>query len=514
MAILKRSPVLRYLLLSAMLALLLFFSSFWLPNSGIRDCDSAWQPCLSFYQPKNFDLVTMEHAFGSADEGILLHTQSDGKLFNPAHLRAKTKVRKVMLRDFLFADDAALVAHSEEHLQNLLNRFSNACKAFRLSISLKKMKVMCQGSKATPALTIKDYTLDVVLQFTYLGSTTSDNASLDVKLGKRIRKAATNMAKLSARVWENKKLTNQTKIAVYHPCVMSTLLYGSDSWATYAGQKKRLHTFHMRCLHCILSILWTDKPEFNSDGWAESDGAPPLIKECPGQSFQVLHLLQHLKSSLAQENDILLEPYLQSWDQLLNFMDALGPMVSFFSQKVREKVLLIRKLSLKHHTKAHGKPGDPSGLQTPAAFGLKTGVYRSVRSMVEAELKAGMVNFSRQTNSGCRTLLRLHRSQLWLKLMLQGLADGPDTDGQYKTPGELSRDAYKVALAPHHPWVLRQAAEFVFLALPDRKFFLQLVCVQSQEEAVPVLKVVISALTAVHQRNQQILDQHSMLDLP
>lgn len=65
--------------------------------------------------------------------------------------------------------------------------------------------------------------------------------------------------------------------------------------------------------------------------------------------------------------------------------------------------------------------------------------YRSVRSMVEAELKAGVVDFSRRTDSGCRTLLRLHRSLLWLKLMLEGLAEGPDVEGRYKTPGELSR---------------------------------------------------------------------------
>ena len=67
---------------------------------------------------------------------------------------------------------------------------------FSLSISLKKTKVTCQGSEAMPALTIKDYTLDVVSQFTYLGSITYDNDSLDVELGKRIGKAASIMAKL------------------------------------------------------------------------------------------------------------------------------------------------------------------------------------------------------------------------------------------------------------------------------------------------------------------------------
>lgn len=57
-------------------------------------------------------------------------------------------------------------------------------------------------------------------------------------------------------------------------------------------------------------------------------------------------------------------------------MESLGPMVSFFSQKVEEKVVLIRELSLKRSIEAHGRrgPSDSSGLQTPASFGLKNGV--------------------------------------------------------------------------------------------------------------------------------------------
>lgn len=137
-------------------------------------------------------------------------------------------------------------------------------------------------------------------------------------------------------------------------------------------------------------------------------------------------------------------------------------MVSFFSKKVKEKVDLIRELSLRVNAKDFGKHNIP---KSPQRLGLKNDVsvtesqlddakaskpplifqsfpleaYYSVRSMVEAELKAGLVNFSWRTDSGCRTLLRLHRSMLWLKLMLEGLAEEPGADGRYKTPGELSR---------------------------------------------------------------------------
>ena len=53
----------------------------------------------------------MKHAFGASTVGVHLHTRSDGQLFNPARLRAKTKVREALIRDMLFADDAAVTSH-------------------------------------------------------------------------------------------------------------------------------------------------------------------------------------------------------------------------------------------------------------------------------------------------------------------------------------------------------------------------------------------------------------------
>jgi hypothetical protein len=38
-------------------------------------------------------------------------------LFNIARLRAKTKFSRVLIREMLFADDAALVSHTEAGLQ-------------------------------------------------------------------------------------------------------------------------------------------------------------------------------------------------------------------------------------------------------------------------------------------------------------------------------------------------------------------------------------------------------------
>ena len=159
----------------------------------------------------------------------------------------------------LFADDAAVVAHTREELQSLMDCFSQACKDFGLTISLKKTNVLGQDTETPPVITIDNYELDAVCQFTYLGSTITDKLSLDAEINKMIGKAASILARLTARVWTSPKLSVKTKMAVYNACVISTLLYGSETWTTYAGQERRLNTFHLRSIRRILGICWQDK---------------------------------------------------------------------------------------------------------------------------------------------------------------------------------------------------------------------------------------------------------------
>ena len=92
-----------------------------------------------------FFSVLLAHAFRNNEDGVYLHTQSDDKLFNLARLRAKTKVRHVIIREALFADDIALATHSGDALQRLINLFFKACNEFGLTISIKKTEVMGQG---------------------------------------------------------------------------------------------------------------------------------------------------------------------------------------------------------------------------------------------------------------------------------------------------------------------------------------------------------------------------------
>ena len=132
--------------------------------------------------------VRLKQAFGSSTEGIYLRTRPDDKLFSLSRFRAKTKVREILVIDMLFADDhaAALVAHSVEQLHRLKDGLPRARTIFGLTISLKKTKAMAQGAEPAPRISISDYWSQVVQEFTYLGSTVTDNLSMDPEIGKEM----------------------------------------------------------------------------------------------------------------------------------------------------------------------------------------------------------------------------------------------------------------------------------------------------------------------------------------
>ena len=123
--------------------------------------------------PSLFSIVfsaMLSQAFKDLDVGVYIRFRTDGKLFNLRRLTAKSKVTEEIAREFLFADDCALIADTESDLQIIVDNFSRACKAFGLTISLGKTEVMFQPA---PVITNTGHTLKSVSKFKYLGSTMS-----------------------------------------------------------------------------------------------------------------------------------------------------------------------------------------------------------------------------------------------------------------------------------------------------------------------------------------------------
>ena len=90
--------------------------------------------------------IMLREAKEDMPDGIYIRFRTDGNLFNLQRLLARTKTIEKLIIELLFADDCALLAHTEETLQHIVNRFSHAAANFGLTISLKKTDVLYQPS--------------------------------------------------------------------------------------------------------------------------------------------------------------------------------------------------------------------------------------------------------------------------------------------------------------------------------------------------------------------------------
>ena len=115
------------------------------PSKAFPVTNGVKQGCV--LAPTLFSMMfsaMLSDAFKDCELGINIRYRSDGKLFNLRRLKAITKVKESVIRDFLFADDCALNANGEHEMQLQMDRFSSACDNFGLTISTKKTEVMFQ----------------------------------------------------------------------------------------------------------------------------------------------------------------------------------------------------------------------------------------------------------------------------------------------------------------------------------------------------------------------------------
>ena len=108
-------------------------------SSGVKQgCVLA--PALSSV----FFSIMLREAKEDLPDGIYVRFRTDSSLFNLQRLLARTKTIEEIITELLFADDCAFLAHTEEALQHIVNRFSDAAKIFGLTISPEKTEVLYQ----------------------------------------------------------------------------------------------------------------------------------------------------------------------------------------------------------------------------------------------------------------------------------------------------------------------------------------------------------------------------------
>ena len=142
----------------------------------------------------------------------------NGNSFNLYCCKAKTQTHKGIVRELIYADDAALLCF-------ICRPTSRSCDKFALTIYLKNSVTMLQSSNIC-FITIDDTTLKNVEKFTYLRSTITKNTTVDQELY-ATSQGLHHFCSSDKCIWKNHHFSIHTKVPADEACVLSILLYGA-----------------------------------------------------------------------------------------------------------------------------------------------------------------------------------------------------------------------------------------------------------------------------------------------
>ena len=165
-----------------------------------------------------------------------------------------------IINNVRFADDAVLLALSQEDLQRLVDIINERCKKFGMEINVKKTVVMAISKEPDIRInvTIDGKELRQVDHFKYLGSfvTTDCKSNMDIR---------TKVAEAKRAFGEMKTILTNNKIPLplrmpKHRCyVEPIMLYGCETWTLLKKDKKKLESTEMWFMRRMLKVKWTEK---------------------------------------------------------------------------------------------------------------------------------------------------------------------------------------------------------------------------------------------------------------
>ena len=142
----------------------------------------------------------------------------------------KARFEEVVITESKFADDAALFVVTRQAVERVAGSFVAIAAGWDLTVSFEKTKMMSMRSPENNLPIQLDAGVMVAVDdFTYLESNiTNDEVANEV--GVRLGKAARAFGYLRSSIFDNQTLSVHIRRDVYRAVILSTLLYGSETW--------------------------------------------------------------------------------------------------------------------------------------------------------------------------------------------------------------------------------------------------------------------------------------------
>ena len=189
-----------------------------------------------------------------------------------------------------YADDVALLAESEDDLQEMLNKVKSTSEEYGLYLHPGKTKVMhierqYRGHElrdTAPNITIDGTAIELVNQFCYLGCQINDKYDETAEIKKRIAVASAACQSLTS-IWKDRAIGKATKTRLLRSLVFPIATYGAECWALTKHDRKKLESFELWCYRRMLRVSWRERRTNTS------------ILEQVGESWRLLAFVDKLK---------------------------------------------------------------------------------------------------------------------------------------------------------------------------------------------------------------------------
>ena len=141
--------------------------------------------------------------------------------------QAGIKIAGRNINNLRYADDATLMAESEEELKSFLMKVKEESEKAGLKLNIQKTKIM--ASSPITSWQIDGGTMEIVTDFIFLGSKITADGACSHEIKKRLllgRKVMTNLDS----ILKSKDITLPTKLCLVKAMVFPVVMYGCESW--------------------------------------------------------------------------------------------------------------------------------------------------------------------------------------------------------------------------------------------------------------------------------------------
>ena len=156
-------------------------------------------------------------------------------------LQAGIKIARRNINNLRYADDATLMAESQEELKNLLMRVKEESEKAGLKLNIQKTKIM-----ASCPITSWQIGVETVADFVFLGSkiTVDGGCSRETKICLLLRRTAvTNLD----TILKSRDVTLPTKVHLVKAMVFPVVKYRCESWTIKKAERQRIDAFELWC---------------------------------------------------------------------------------------------------------------------------------------------------------------------------------------------------------------------------------------------------------------------------